>query len=97
MLISYKHYSANSRLGKARSYLAGGVSLRYLVNKTYKPQRGESILKLKKFRCFLSLPLEELVKLLSKKTLDIMGDFVDEYLGLGPEFSEVPQDFPVLI
>ena len=43
------------------------------------------------------LAIEELIKLLSKKTLDILGDFIDEYLGLGPEFSDVPQEFLLLV
>ena len=41
--------------------------------------------------------IRETNKLLSKKTKESLDDFTDCYLGLGPEFSEVPEDFLLLI
>ena len=48
--------------------------------------------------CMIGEPaIEEIMKLLSKKTKDAIDDFTETYLGLGPEFADVPNDFSMLI
>ncbi len=39
----------------------------------------------------------ELGEVLSKKTKDHLDDFVDEYLGMPPEFRDLPNDCPMVL
>ena len=41
--------------------------------------------------------MTELNGLLSKKTQERLSDFVGDYLGMPPEFRDLPEDFPVLM
>ena len=41
--------------------------------------------------------VEDIMKLLSKKTKDVLDDFTETYLGLGPEFANASNDFLLLI